>query len=74
MKFIVKNKYKIEFKDGSIPLESSGKSESIEKSSITDELSYLKFHIEKELLLSKKTLSDVKSVSIKLNYSDNNGS
>lgn len=70
MNFIVKNEYKVEFKDGSPPLESNGESSSLEKSSITDELSWLKFHIEKELLIANKTIADVKEVSIKINYSE----
>jgi hypothetical protein len=72
MNFLVTNEYKVEFKDGSAPLENNGESSSTEKSSITDELSWIKFHIEKELLIGNKTLADVKSVSIKLSYTDLN--
>lgn len=70
MDFEVKNKYKVEFKDGSTPLTSNGSSKSLKKSSIAEELDWLKFHIEKELMMSDRTISDVKSVSININYQD----
>lgn len=69
MDFKCENKYKIFFKDGT-SFESNGKCESIKKSKISEEFKWVSFHIEKEVLMLNKTLSDILRIEYNLSFTD----
>ena len=65
----VNNTYKVIFKDGT-----SFKSNGIADTkipSIKNEFDWLSFHIQKELINSNKTLCDVKSINITIDFDIN---
>lgn len=69
MEFTSENKYTVYFNDGTF-FSSDGKSVGNEKSSIKTELNFIAFHIEKEIAMKNKNISDVIKVELNLNYSD----
>ena len=69
MKYKAKNKYTVYFKDQTT-FTSTGESDSLEKSTVAEEMDWLKMHIQKEILIAGKDLKDVEKIEITLAYED----
>lgn len=71
MDYITENIYVIHWKDGT-KFESKGSSGNIKKNLVSDELKWISFHIEKEIIMQGKSLDDVAAVEYNLVYHDKN--
>ena len=63
------NKYILHFKDGT-NFESEGSCKGVEKSTIAEEMDWLKFHMQKELIGAGKNLTDLVKIEITMDYVD----
>lgn len=69
MDFKSENKYTVYFKDGT-NFSSEGKCEGNKKTTVSEEFNWITFHIEKEVLMKNKTLSDILKIECNLFFTD----
>lgn len=69
MDYKTENKYKVYFKDGT-SFESSGDSNSLNKSTVENEFKWVSFHITKEVASMGKSLNDISRIEYNLNFLD----
>ena len=69
MDYNTENLYEVFFKDGS-SFKSRGNASNIKKSTVKKEFEWVSFHIEKEVRLQGKELSDIEKIQYVLTYND----